>query len=392
VAAGQRRRARRRREALIRRRRRAAAAVAAAVAAFVIGAIAGSGGGGREPPPPPEPQAGLSAGRLAGQRLIAGFDGTHVPAGLERLVASGRIAGVILFADNIASQPRTARMISSLQAIDRPDGLDQPLAVMVDQEGGSVRRIPGPPAASAEQMGRRGGRYATAQGRRTAASLLRYGVNIDLAPVLDLARPGSAIAAEGRSFGNDPAAVTDVAVGGFAAGLREGGVAATAKHFPGLGGASVNTDLESQRVELPRAALRAADQAPFQAFADAGGELVMLGLASYPAFGDRPAALDRAIATGELRGRLGFDGVTITDSLDAAAAQAFGGRDRVAIAAASAGSDLLLYGDWRTAEAVRRTLAVRLHSGALDRSAFERAVRRVLALRSGLRTGPQAPG
>ena len=378
---------------LIRQRRRRALAIAGAVVAAIAVVIVLLTGGDDEPEsgPAPDPIAGLSDARLTGQRLIAGFDGTAIPAGLERLVASGRLAGVILFADNFASRRETSRVLGALQAIERPPGLDQPLAVMVDQEGGAVRRIPGPPTASAERMGRRGPEFAAEQGRRTAASLLGYGVNVDLAPVLDLARPDSAIAAEGRSFGSDPDAVIETGVDGFASGLREGGVAATAKHFPGLGGATTNTDLEAQRVDLPLAALQSADEAPFQAFADAGGELVMLGLASYPAFGDRPAAFDPAVATDELRGRLGFTGVSITDSLDAAAARAFGDRDRVAVAAASAGSDLLLYGDWRTAEAVGRTLTSRLRSGALERAAFEDAVRRVLALRAGLATGPRHP-
>ena len=380
----------RRREALVRARRRrllgGLLAVALVVAAVAVVLLVGGGNGGDESPAP-EPAASLtplSPSQMAGQRLIAGFDGAHVPKGLERMIASGRLAGVILFADNIESPAKTARTIASLQAIERPAGLEQPLAVMADQEGGAVRRIPGPPTASAAEIGRRGAGFAAAQGRATAAALLTYGVNIDLAPVLDVARPGSAIAGEGRSFGSDPNRVADVGVDGFAAGLRAGGVAATAKHFPGLGAATVNTDLEAQSIDVPLRRLRAIDEAPFSAFADSGGELIMLGLASYSALGDRPAALDPAVATGELRNHLGFAGVSITDSLDAAAARAFGDRDRVALAAAGAGTDLLLYGDWRTARAVGRTLASRLRSGALDRAAFTDSIGRVLALRETL--------
>jgi beta-N-acetylhexosaminidase len=379
----------RRREALARQRRRRLLGGLLAVALVVVAAaiVLVVVGGDDDETPVPEPEASLprlSPSRMAGQRLIAGFDGPNVPKGLERLIASGRLAGVILFADNIESPAKTARTIASLQAIERPAGLEQPLAVMVDQEGGAVRRIPGPPTSSGADIGRRGARFAAAQGRATAEALLTYGFNIDLAPVLDLARPGSAIAAEGRSFGSDPNRVADVGVDGFAAGLRAGGVAATAKHFPGLGAATVNTDLEAQSIDVPLRRLRALDEAPFSAFADSGGELIMLGLASYSALGDRPAALDPAVATGELRDHLGFDGVSITDSLDAAAARAFGDRDRVALAAAGAGTDLLLYGDWRTARAVGRTLAVRLRSGALDRGPFAASFGRVLAMREAL--------
>jgi beta-N-acetylhexosaminidase len=234
-------------------------------------------------------------------------------------------------------------------------------------------------------MGRRGRDYSREQGRKTGKLLRRSGVNVDLAPVLDVRRKGSAMAAEQRSFGRTPAAVVSAGVEGFARGLRERGVAATAKHFPGFGAARVNTDDASQRIDLSRRELRRVDERPFRAFADAGGELVMLSLASYRAFGDRPAALDRAIATRELRGRLGFEGVSVTDSLDAAAALEFGSRRRVALAAAGAGSDVLLYGDWRTAADANRTLRKALKRGKLARRGFEESARRVLSLRAKLR-------
>lgn len=333
----------------------------------------------------PEPVAPeLSSAQLAGQRLVAGFQGADVPRGLERMIARGRIAGVILFAENVDGEAQIRRLVDSLQGIRRPDGLSMPLAVMVDQEGGLVERVPGPPSASAEEMGERGSGFARRQGRATGRSLSSLGINVDLAPVLDVARPGGAIDGEQRSFGRTPSRVIDVGVDGFAAGLRRGGVAATAKHFPGLGAADVNTDDAAQEISISRGRLRAVDEAPFAAFSDAGGELVMLGLATYPAFSDRPAAMSRSIATGELRRRLGFAGVSVTDSLDAAAAIALGSRSKVAVAAADAGSDLLLYGDWRTARKVSKPLRRGLASGELERGQFEASVERVLALRRGL--------
>lgn len=333
----------------------------------------------------PEPVATeLSAAQLVGQRLVAGFQGGDVPKGLERMIARGRIAGVILFAENVQGDAETRRLVASLQEIRRPDKLSMPLAVMVDQEGGLVKRVPGPPSASAEEMGARGSAFAKRQGAATGRNLSSLGINVDLAPVLDVARAGGAIDGEERSFGRTPARVIDVGVRGFAAGLRRGGVAATAKHFPGLGAADVNTDDASQEISISRGRLRAVDEAPFAAFSDAGGELIMLGLATYPAFSDRPAAMSRSIATGELRRRLGFDGVTVTDSLDAAAALALGSRTRVALAAAGAGSDILLYGDWRTAREVSRPLRRGLASGKLDSGEFGASVERVLTLRRGL--------
>jgi beta-N-acetylhexosaminidase len=361
-----------------------------AAASFAAGALGGSGGGdgqaGAEQPVPfamqPLPQ--LSVAQLAGERLVAGFDGRRPPKGLEREIRAGRLAGVVLFADNVGSAAQTRQLARRLQRIPRPKGLRAPLLVMVDQEGGLVKRIDGPPDASAEEMGSRGRAYSFEQGRKTGKLLRRSAVNVDLAPVLDVRRPGSAVGAEQRSFGGTAAAVIRAGVDGFARGLRSREIAATAKHFPGFGAARVNTDAAAQRIKLSRRELRRVDERPFGAFADAGGELVMLSLASYRAFGDRPAAFDRAIATRELRGRVGFGGVSISDSLDAAAAQSFGSRRRVALAAASAGTDVLLYGDWRTAARANRTLRTALAKGKLARRGFEESAQRVLSLRAKL--------
>lgn len=384
----ERRAAQRRR--MLRRRRLLPLAGLATLAA--CGGIALAVGSGEEAAPlqvaaaaPVAPA--LPDPQLVGQRLVAGFDGGRLPEGLRQMISRGRIAGIILFAENVEGKRATARLIARLQRIRRPENLTMPLAVMTDQEGGLVERIPGAPSASAEEMGARGAGFAARQGRATARNLRSVGVNVDLAPVLDVARSGSAIAAEGRTFGGGPVRVTSVGVGGFARGLRRGGVATTAKHFPGLGAAEVNTDDASQLIETSRRRLRSRDEAPFKAFIDAGGELVMLGLATYPAFSDRPAALSRQIATGELRDRLGFEGVSITDSLDAAAATSFASRERVAIGAVEAGSDLLLYGDWRTAREVSQALRSKLAAGKLDRSEFETSAERVLDLRRRLPAG-----
>jgi beta-N-acetylhexosaminidase len=363
-----------------------------ALASFAAGAVGGGGrgedGGGDPAQAVPfalAPLPELTEGELAGQRLIAGFEGRHPPKGLVRAIAAGRLAGVVLFADNVGGTRSTRKLISRLQRIRRPEGLDAPLLVMVDQEGGLVKRLDGPPDASAAEMGRRGRSFANRQGRATARLLRRNAINVDLAPVLDVARPGSAIGSEQRSFGGRPGRVIDAGVDGFARGLREGDVASTAKHFPGFGAAEVNTDAAAQTIGVPASRLRAVDEPPFRAFADAGGELVMLSLASYRAFGGVPAAFDRAIATRELRDRVGFRGVSISDSLDAEAARAFGNERRVALAGARAGTDLLLYGDWRDATRAGKALERALRRGRLDEDEFRGSVQRVLSLRREMR-------
>jgi len=296
------------------------------------------------------------------------------------MIRAGQIAGFVLFGGNLPGRASGRRLIRSLQAIPRPPGLRDPLLTMTDQEGGLVKRIDGAPTASAQTMGARGAAYSRRQGRRTAANLRRLGVNVDLAPVLDVGRPGGTIAATGRGFGSTARQVASTAVP-FAEGLQSGGVATTGKHFPGFGAARLNTDDAVQRIGLPKRTLRAVDEAPYRRFVAADGELVMLSTAIYPAFSPRPAAFSREIATGELRGRLGFEGVAITDALNTVAVRAFGSTAKVALAAARAGNDLLLYAAPVEAAQAHRALVRALRRGSIPRSSFEESATRVLRLR-----------
>ncbi|HET7443111.1 MAG TPA: glycoside hydrolase family 3 N-terminal domain-containing protein [Solirubrobacterales bacterium] len=377
-----------RRRARVRRRRQIALAalVGLALAAFALGAALGDGKG---PGSEPESKAVAAAvpklplGQLAGQRIVTSLESTGVSKKLEAAIGRGEIAGLVLFAGSFPSRAAGQRLIARLQAIPRPPLLREPLLIMVDQEGGQVKRVDGPPDASAAEMGERGAAFSREQGRLTARSLRQLGVNVDLAPVLDVARPGGTIAATERGFGANAAKVTATAIP-FAAALQAGGVAATGKHFPGLGSASENTDEAVQRIGLSKAKLRAVDEAPYRAFVAAGGDLVMLGTAIYPAFSPLPAAFARPIATGELRGRLGFEGVTVTDALETVAVGAFGGPAKAGVAAARAGADLLLYTHLSAAEDARRALAKKLRAGRLDLAEFSESVTRVLDLRAKL--------
>jgi beta-N-acetylhexosaminidase len=359
------------------RRRRLALGVlfGLAAAAFALGAALGDSS-----PPEADVASTLSIPRLAGERIVVGFGGTGVSPALETAIGNGRVAGVVLFAENLPSRAAGRRLIARLQALRRPPALRDPLLVMIDQEGGLVKRVGGAPSASAAEMGRRGAAFSREQGRRTAANLRELGVNVDLAPVLDVARPGGTIAATERGFGSTAEQVAATAVP-FAVGLRRGGVAATAKHFPGLGAAPENTDFAVERIGLPTHVLKSVDEAPYRAFVAAGGDLVMLSTAIYPALAPGPAAFSRPIATGELRTRLGFEGVSITDALDTVAVRAFGDPAKSGVAAARAGSDLLLFTALVPAEQAWRALTVKLRQGALDRPEFEAAAQRVLDLR-----------
>jgi beta-N-acetylhexosaminidase len=365
--------------ARVRRRRLTLGVLGAlAIAAFGLGAALGDSRA-----PQVDVAATLPVPQLAGERIVVGLTGTGVPPRLEAAIRQGRVAGVILFAANFPSRAAGRRLVQRLQAIRCPPALRDPLLIMVDQEGGLVKRVGGAPTASAQEMGARGGAFSREQGRRTAANLRDLGVNVDLAPVLDVARPGGTIAETERGFGSTAQQVAATAVP-FAAALQQGGVAATAKHFPGLGAAAENTDFAVQRIGLSKATLRGVDEAPYRAFVAAGGDIVMLSTAIYPALSPDPAAFARPVATGELRTRLGFAGVSISDALDTVAVRAFGGPAKAGVAGARAGTDLLLFTDLAAAETAGRALVAKLRAGALDREEFEASAQRVLDLRGEL--------
>jgi beta-N-acetylhexosaminidase len=400
------------------RRRRLALATLTALAAlgFAAGAVVGSGcgsgsdgSGGRpsarcevqgttapgcggeestaaeERPSRPTLAERLTPAQLAGERIVVAVGGTGLTPELRGAIHAGKVAGVVLFEADFPSRAAGRELIAALQAVPRPPRLRHlPLLVMTDQEGGQVKRVDGAPDASAATMGAEGAGVARREGGATARNLRSLGINVDLAPVLDVARPGGVIADTERGFGSTRAQVAATAVP-FAAALQEGGVAATAKHFPGLGAASENPDFEAQRIGLSKAELRDVDAAPYRAYVNAGGKLVMLSTAIYPAFGDRPAAFNPRIVKGELRGRLGFQGVTITDSLGSAAVAEFGGQREAAVDGAAAGDDLLLFDDLPSALAGHEALVAQLRKGGLKRSPFLAAVERVLGLRASVR-------
>ena len=328
-------------------------------------------------PPPPAPP--LTTVQLAGQRVVFAFGGTGIPRPLRLRIQRGQAAGVLLFATNVRSAGQVRALTRALQAIPRPAGLRAPLVVMTDQEGGLVKRIPGAPFRSPPQLAATGHTAAAyAEGRATGSTLRSVGVNVDLAPVTDVARAGSEIEREGRSFGRSAATVQRFAAA-FARGLQSRDVAATDKHFPGFGAASANTDNAPVVITSPLATLRGIDERPY---ASTPARLAMVSSAIYPALDPgTPALLSRAVVTGELRGRVGFSGVTVTDSLDAAA---LAGRGDVALQAAAAGADLLLFTSYRSSSRAVNTLATALQQGRLDAGEARASVARSLALRASL--------
>lgn len=339
----------------------------------------GPGSPTTNPGPPTCPQ--LTTAQLVGQRLIFSFTGTAAPSDLVRRIELGQAAGVILFSSNFTSTAELRQLTGMLQALPRPAALHAPLLIMTDQEGGEVTRIPEPLLRSASDTAT--GQDALQLGEQAGATLAGGGVNMDLAPVLDVARPGSFLAAQQRTYGSSAEAVGRLGES-FAAGLARTGVIATPKHFPGLGSAVVSTDYAPVHLGLSRTTLAHVDEAPFAAAISAGAPGLMLATAVYPALDPAlPAALSPAVATTELRGRLGFQGVSISDDLDAPALSAYGGPGQRALLATLAGTDLLLFASSYSSGAQAEDYLIPLAGmGRIPNAGLCASAGRILTLRS----------
>lgn len=303
------------------------------------------------------PVDALTLEQQVGQLVLLSFAGTTPPAYVLEALRERKAAGVILFGGNVESRSQLRALTQALRGTgSRP-------IVAVDQEGGSVRRIPwAPPFASASEQEAVGSvRSESAKG---AKALRATGITVTFAPVADVPS-GGGDALGTRAFSRDPRQVSKAVVAAVS-GWRSGGVASTAKHFPGLGGAAVNTDDGSVTIARTRAELESNDLPPFEAAIRAGVPLVMVGHARYPALDPRRvASQSRKIVVELLRGRLGFRGVVVTDSMEARASLATGSITAVSERAVRAGADLvLLTGRGSYAPVYRHLLRVARNSAA----------------------------
>jgi beta-N-acetylhexosaminidase len=372
-------------------RRRLTLLAAAALAALVAGVAVGAGAGDEEESadqPHPQPREERAAGRAAvdeltlrqqvGQLTISSFPGTRVPPYIRRRLRAGETAGVILFGFNGGPPQVWQQLTSALQRAASRSAL-----VMVDQEGGDVRSVDwAGPAASQPLQGDPASVRSAA--RSAARQLWGAGVNVNLAPVADVP-VGPAAVMGSRAYAGDATGVAERTAAGVQ-GMRAGGVAATAKHFPGLGKATVNTDDGDATVPGDLTS----DLVPFRAAVEAGVPLIMLSHALYPAVDPgRIASQSPPIVTGLLRERLGFGGVVVTDSIEAQAVLNRSGIATAAERSLRAGADLILMTGSASWNDVFPRLLARARSSARFRERVRRSAARVLALKSEL--GLQGP-
>nr|WP_204343361.1 glycoside hydrolase family 3 protein [Micromonospora terminaliae] len=331
--------------------------------------------------------------RLALGTLLAAYPGPVPPDWAVDLLAEG-LAGHTLFGTNVHDPAQMAATTAALRA-GRPDVL-----VAIDEEGGDVTRLAhatGSPYPGNAALGAVDDPTLTRQVYAAiGAELAALGINLDLAPTVDVNTADENPVIGTRSFGADP---VRVAVHSAAAvvGLQSAGVAACAKHFPGHGATVADSHYELPTVDVPPAVLRQRDLPPFAAVVDAGVRAVMTAHIRVPALtGDGPATFSRAVLVDLLRTEYGFSGAVITDALEMkGAASAAGGVGPAAVRALAAGADLLCIGakvDADLVEHVAEEIVAALTDGRLDRARVEEAAGRAAELAASTGAAASATG
>ena len=252
---------------------------------------------------------------LAGQRLIAGFEGPGFNDDLKYLIEELKVAGIILFSGNLEGPEEIREMCAAAQSCAVAAGLP-PLLIAIDQEGGTVARLrepftlfPGNPFIEDDKAAER-------FGRMTAVELSHIGVNMNFAPVLDVAALCDDSIMKDRSFPGGPDTVARLGCRVIDS-LQAGGIMAVAKHFPGLGRTTADSHIDRPELAADPEAMAATDLVPFQAAVDRGVAAVMLSHILYSGWDKEwPAGMSVRIARTLLREKMGFNGVVMTDDLD----------------------------------------------------------------------------
>ena len=331
------------------------------------------------------------------ERVMLAFEGERLPRWVERRLADGPVAGVTLFrAFNVGSPAQVRELAEAFQRAAAGSST-APLLVAADQEGGQLMALGDATTQFAGNMalgavGDEGltERVAAAIGREARA----MGVNVMYTPTLDLAdEPGNANMGI-RAFGDDPEAV---ALHGAATirGLQSAGVAATAKHFPGLGAVAQDTHHGLGVVRGDRERLLANEFAPFRAAFAAGARLTMSAHVAVPALtGDEtlPATLSRTMMTDTVRDELGFRGISISDALDMRALAQGAAQAVEVIAAIRSGIDLLLgTADRAALRRIESTLLAAAARRLFDADELEASRARLAELRAWIAAAGPAP-
>jgi beta-N-acetylhexosaminidase len=321
-----------------------------------------------------------------GQTVGVAFSGREVTPGLRHLIVDDKVGTVVLLPSNFGDAAGLRHLAGQLAALGREAGLPAPLLLCLNQEGGRASAVSDgvPSMPSEEALGARGPAAVREAMAATARGLRSLGVGLDLAPVSDLrTNPADGVIGD-RAYGSTPAVVGPL-VAAAVEGLHDGGVGATVKHFPGLGGQAGDPHKALPSDPMTEPQWLATHAVAIGAGIAAGTDAVMTTELVVPGLDPTgtPAVFSRPVVS-MLRDRLHFGGVIITDSLSMGGIQARMTVPEAAVAALEAGNDLMLLSNGDPAYEAQAVDAMRaaVAAGRVSPAAVRASAERVIALRT----------
>lgn len=332
--------------------------------------------------------AGMSREEQIGQVLAIGFHQLHPSPEIIELIQKYRVGNIILFQRNIQNIQQVQELTNRLQTIAREAGHRQPLLVMIDQENGMVRRFgqnttifPGNMALGAIGSAQIAYDVALAAGRELQA----LGINMNLAPVMDVNNNPANPVIGVRSFGEDAHLVARLGTA-MVQGYRAAGILTCLKHFPGHGDTAVDSHLALPIIPYAMGRLEAIELVPFKRAIEAGADSVMIAHMYLPALMQNemgPATLSHAVITELLREKLGFKGLIISDCMEMQAVSDTVGTERGIVGALKAGTDLVLVSHtYARQRGSIEAIQAALQDGSLSEERLQQAAEHVMQLKA----------
>lgn len=331
---------------------------------------------------------GLSLEEQIGQLLVVGFPGTTPSAEILDLIQRQHVGGIILFSRNVQDTHQLFELTTSLQKAAREAGHRYPLFIAIDQENGLVQRLgrgstifPGSMALGAINSPELTYEIEQATGQELAA----LGVNLNLAPVVDVNNNPANPVIGVRSFGEDPQAVARLGAAAVK-GYRSAGIMSCLKHFPGHGDTATDSHLALPRITHTMERMEAIELVPFRCGIEAGADCIMIAHIAFPELikedGSLAATVSPTIVRGLLREQLGFEGVIISDCLEMDAIAETIGIARGSVLALQAGVDLVLISHlYPRQQAGLQAIKQAAQTGELSPEVIRQAAERVLHLK-----------
>ncbi len=316
-----------------------------------------------------------------GQLIIGGITGTTLTDQTKKLIHTYKLGGFILFSANLEEPNQSLNLLNDLKIENKQNNI--PLLLSVDQEGGTVTRLPNLyDLQTNEEIGLKNDKeFARKIGEVLGRQVKAFGFQVNFAPVIDVNNnPNNRVIGE-RSFGSNPELVGELGVETMQ-GMQAEQVIPVIKHFPGHGDTHIDSHEELPVIDKSMEELKDVELVPFKEAIDAGADVVMTAHIMLPQIGDAPATLSNEIITGILREEFHFDGVVITDDVTMDAILNDYEIGEAAVHAIKAGVDIVLVAhQYENVTAVFEQIKAAVLAGEITESRLEESVKRILLLK-----------